>query len=237
MSMTTPYYNFDFEYYFDNFDFGAFAEEASYILAIVFVVIAAVFLVCFLANYIMESIAFYAMAKRRDINKAWLAWIPFARTWIKGAVADNYDSRTAGTDRHFRLFLLIGLVVYVLLIVSSLGSAFSIIPMLDEIESGNPESIIESVITLVFGVYSKIYSASYVYILYLAMHTIVMYKVYESVTAKLPLLFLLLSLIIPFFLSISLLCLRKKAYPEAPAEEKPLPAIPDAVQIGWYDQN
>ncbi len=233
MSMTTPSYNFESD--FGNFDMGSFAEDASYIVAIVFLVIIAVCLACMLANYIMESIALHTLAKRRNLSSPWLAWIPIARNWTKGAIADDQDKMTIGKDRHFRLFLLIGLGLYFVFTSSSIGHMFSVFPVMEQLMEEDTFEVIGSLMSTFVSVYGGMYAASYVYILYLAMHTIVMYKIYESVTTKLPLLFLLLSLIIPFFSSISLLCLRKKGYPEAVVEETP--AIPEAVQIGWYDQN
>ena len=41
--------------------------------------------------YILQALALYTIAKRRGINKPWLAWIPLVNVWILGAVSDQYQ--------------------------------------------------------------------------------------------------------------------------------------------------
>ena len=72
-------------------------------------VVAVVLLICSMvgiASYVMTSLSVYTIAKRREINNPWLAWIPVANYWIVGSIADDYDEKN-GIKRKWRLHLLI----------------------------------------------------------------------------------------------------------------------------------
>ena len=41
--------------------------------------------------YILKALALYTIAKRRNIKKPWLAWIPGVNLWVLGSVSDQYQ--------------------------------------------------------------------------------------------------------------------------------------------------
>lgn len=41
--------------------------------------------------YVLQALALYTIAKRREIKKPWLAWIPVVNVWILGSVSDQYQ--------------------------------------------------------------------------------------------------------------------------------------------------
>lgn len=41
--------------------------------------------------YLLGAWSLYTIAKRREIKKPWLAWIPFGHEWILGSLADQYQ--------------------------------------------------------------------------------------------------------------------------------------------------
>lgn len=41
--------------------------------------------------YILKALALYTIAKRRNIKKPWLAWIPVVNVWVLGSVSDQYQ--------------------------------------------------------------------------------------------------------------------------------------------------
>ncbi len=43
------------------------------------------------ACYVLQALSLYSLAKRREINKPWLAWIPLANAWILGSLSDQYQ--------------------------------------------------------------------------------------------------------------------------------------------------
>ena len=56
--------------------------------------------------YILQALALYTIAKRRGINKPWLAWIPFGSSWILGSLSDQYQYVTKRAVKNKRKALL-----------------------------------------------------------------------------------------------------------------------------------
>ena len=57
-------------------------------------------------TYILEGKALYAIARRRDIEKPWLAWVPVGKFWLLGAISDQYRYVVHGQVRNRRKLLL-----------------------------------------------------------------------------------------------------------------------------------
>ena len=43
-----------------------------------------------IAIYVLGALGLYTIAKRRQINHPWLAWVPIASGWIIGSLSDQY---------------------------------------------------------------------------------------------------------------------------------------------------
>lgn len=43
-----------------------------------------------LISYVFTAFAIYTIARRREIKKAWLAWVPVLNVWILGSISDQY---------------------------------------------------------------------------------------------------------------------------------------------------
>lgn len=43
-----------------------------------------------LISYVFSAFAIYTIAQRREIKKAWLAWVPVLNVWILGSISDQY---------------------------------------------------------------------------------------------------------------------------------------------------
>ena len=56
--------------------------------------------------YILEGKALSAIARRRGIEKPWLAWVPVAKFWLLGAISDQYRYVVHGQERNRRKLLL-----------------------------------------------------------------------------------------------------------------------------------
>ena len=59
-----------------------------------------------LATYILSSLALYTLAKRRGLNRPWLAWIPLINCWIIGSLSDQYRYVVKGEIKSKRKVLL-----------------------------------------------------------------------------------------------------------------------------------
>lgn len=56
--------------------------------------------------YVLQALALYTIAKRRGLNKPWLAWIPVVNVWTLGEIADQYQSVANGKTKKKRKVLL-----------------------------------------------------------------------------------------------------------------------------------
>ena len=79
-----------------------------------------------IAMYVFQAIGFYAIAKRRGIRHAWLAWIPFGSAWILGCISDDYKNR-CGKQQKLRVALLVLSVAMAVLMVVLLASCFGML--------------------------------------------------------------------------------------------------------------
>lgn len=72
------------------YDFGSDVEDIAGALV--------VYLISFLfsgglsiAMYVLRSLGTYTIAKRRELNHAWMAWVPVLDYWMLGSVSDQYQ--------------------------------------------------------------------------------------------------------------------------------------------------
>lgn len=56
--------------------------------------------------YVLQALALYTIAKRRQINRPWMAWIPVANLWLLGAISDQYQEVAKGKQKSRRKILL-----------------------------------------------------------------------------------------------------------------------------------
>lgn len=101
------------------------------------------------AAYILMALGLYTIAKRRNINHPWLAFIPVADLWLLGCISDQYHYVTKGQERKRRKRMLglaitelIATPVLVFLIVISAVGLFA------AASSGNAPSMGASLIVL-----------------------------------------------------------------------------------------
>ena len=60
-----------------------------------------------IASYVLTSMALFALASRRRIEKAWLSWVPILNVWIVGSLSDQYRYVVKGQHKSKRKILLI----------------------------------------------------------------------------------------------------------------------------------
>ena len=68
-----------------------------------------------IAMYVLTALGLYTMAKRRGINKAWLAWIPVVNCWLIGCISDQYRYVVKGQVKSKRRSLLILTIIQMIL--------------------------------------------------------------------------------------------------------------------------
>ena len=132
--------------------------------------------------YFSWAISLGTIAKRRQLKKRWLAWIPLANLWLLGSIADQYDYVVLGKVSNSRKDLL----RTTLALLISTGFILAILWMqarwiLEAVEAGKPPDALLWIPAkklqgnlFCFGLYFCLCA------MYLAERTDALYKVYRS---------------------------------------------------------
>ncbi len=208
-----------------------FSRELDLLLhrfAIIAVFILVLSILLILAQYIMQSAALTHIGRRRGIKQPWLVWIPIARNYGIGAIADEYDKRI-GINRRFRVLLLVFILAfYAAYMIFCAGTVEAAINLeYDYLDMGD----IFDVFGIILGAYAGMVVIVIMSLIYSALNFICLYKIYESLSPRHCVLHFILSMFIPLYMPISLLCLRNSGYPY-PEEALSLPEI---CEKGWYE--
>lgn len=100
-----------------DFSVPAFGESLAVGAAGVALAILLIFLLVMLAisivSYVLGSVGFYRIAKRRGIHHAWLAWVPVGNGWLLGSISDHYQyvAKHKVTKRR-RVLLILQLIAF-----------------------------------------------------------------------------------------------------------------------------
>lgn len=92
-----------------------------------------------LISYIFASLGYHTMAKRRGIEKAWLAWIPVGELWILGSISDRYQLQTHYRTKNKRKALLIlQVILIVLLVLLMIFVGTTVLSLIKVMQNENP---------------------------------------------------------------------------------------------------
>lgn len=152
-----------------NYDFGDLANDpavtqAAVGIGIALIIVAAIAAVIGIVLYIFQSLAFYTIAKNRNIPNPWMAWVPFCSGYLVGKIGDYYDLRDTGKSHNYALWilcLLIGAFVAPFTIILAFLSWFAIIAaavleyvcIYKFLKNVNPDSaVVMLVLSIIFSV-------------------------------------------------------------------------------------
>ena len=171
-----------YEYMFSDMDY-----EALMAIVGVLLIVALIAFVFAVVSYILSAAGVYAIAKRRGINNAWLAWIPGVNSWILGSISDQYQYVVKGKVRYNRIIL-----------ISLWGASV----LLGGITSGSTELFMNGT-SSILGLLGGGFFTSMVSIALAVFHFIALYDLYCSCNPQNGVLFLVLSIVFnitePFF--------------------------------------
>lgn len=163
----------------------------------VYIIVYAITMIASIAFYVLQSIGFYTMAKRRGIENPWLAWIPVGEAYIMGALADDYNIKARNTKtkyRHILLYLSIGAMALLVMLMPIL-----IVGILGTVESDISTLAIGPMILLLL-IYLAIIGIA---IAASVFRYISIYRIFQSCSPKNTLVYFLLTIFIsgvyPFF--------------------------------------
>ena len=155
-----------------------------------------------IATYILTSLGLYTIARRRGLQKAWLAWIPVVNCWLLGSISDQYQYVVKGETKSKRKWLLalsllkavLTLTVVVLVAVVAAGAIFR----------GPGFGMRQSITGPIMGILGVVMPLAAAHIAYLVIRFMALYDVYRSLDPSNSVLYLVLSILFsvtePFFL-------------------------------------
>lgn len=213
-------------------DLMEFLEHFGYVfvgIAVGFLLIA---LTIVLVMYIFWSVGLYAIAKRRGLRNAWLAWIPVGNHWITGSLADQYQYVAKGKIKNKRKILLIlSLASFVL------GLAFNLVSSLLVLAAAPAEGVIavSSMLGVLRSVINVVVSLAWTIFCHMAL-----YDLYCSCNPENAVVFLVLGIFFPITIPFFIFFNRKKdggMPPRKPAPQAYVPPEPayEQPQEPWHE--
>ena len=187
---------------------GLFYADVWDILLIVMLAVAAFVLTVRLVFWILGSLARFSMARRRNLDHSWLAWIPVGRDWILGSLSDQYQYLVKGCWRSLRKWLA---VTGVLAMVggstcAGLSIAGAVLEILHIEQNGYYLTlVIPTLVSVALGLISGLSS-----VVYYVLHKVALFDVYRSCDPDSAVLFLVLSIFVPVTEPFLLVYLRRK---------------------------
>jgi len=190
-----------------------FAEEMEAVLGEGFLILYAVqvmiSLLFGLTFYILQSVGYYTIAKRRQINHAWMAWVPVLNSYILGCISDQFQYVARGRNKSKRKTLLtLNIIVAVLCFAIIASSVFFVVGL---VQSGDMDALMpmQAVVwALVIGLLSMILGG--VAIADVVVRYIALYDLYTSCEPDNNVLFLVLGIFFSITEPIFIMVCRKK---------------------------
>ena len=166
----------------------------------------------FIIQYIFNGIATYNMAKRRGVSAPYTAFIPFARFFLTGKLAEQFELAQYGRTRKHSVRLVVTGSILSVSVIAFFGAffpfmnnAFTTLPMIEEGAASGVSMIYSSGLLLVLSLILMV--VSYLYVFFNAMTN---YKIFRSQNPRTCVLFTILSLVINPFSCFALFAQRKR---------------------------
>ena len=218
-------YSYDYAY--------SVGEDVSLLVLMSFYVVYYLIAIGFgIAAYILSSAGFYTIAKRRQLNHPWLAWVPVANAWIVGSLSDQYRYVKKGQTKSKRKILLtLECILAALAAAAVVVVIVEIVGIVPAVMSGREDAIYMEVMSMVLWIMLIGLGAFGVGIAHTIVRYMAMYDIYTSMDPSTNVLFLVLSILFnvtePFFV----FCNRKKDLGMPPRRE----AAQEPVQFRYLD--
>ena len=188
-------------YYYDELPITGMDEEIlATVMAILLGVLGVVLLFAFVF-WILSSLSLQAIARRRGIRKAWLAWVPIGTDWILGSISDQYRHLIQGKITARRKLLVWLNVGYAMLIIAN-----GLVQGLTEAAAHTEEQLmLWSLASMLISVARLAVSITALVFCYMSS-----YDLYRSCNPKNAVTFLVLGIIFPITQPFFYLSCRKK---------------------------
>ena len=154
----------------------------------------------------LTALALYVLARRRGLNKPWLAWIPVVNCWILGSLSDQYHYVVKGENKCKRKVLLILNLINAAigLMITILGTVLLVQIISGAAHGAGSAAMMEMVMGPLVGMMGLCLPLVGVAIAILIIRYMALYDLYKSMDPSNCVLFLVLSILVgvtePFFL-------------------------------------
>ena len=187
-----------------------------------------------IAIYIFTALSLYTIAKRRDIRRPWMAWVPVVNAWLLGSIADQYRYVAKGETKNKRKVLLILQIVSTVLVIVFFVMFF--VMMFDLVMevttfSMDEEELLMSVMGSLGGMMAMILPLCAVSIAYSIIYYMALYDIYESCDPGNKVLYLVVGIFVGIAQAIFLFICRNKDGGMPPRKD-----IPEAPRYGGQYQ-
>jgi len=222
-------YDISGEYYYEMEETGLGMILGFYIIYFL------IMLAISVGTYVLQSLGMYTIAKRRGINKPWLAWIPVGSAWIMGCISDQYRYVAKGQIKNKRKTLLtLEILVAVMAIVFGVMFGVLIMQMIayDDTMFAVDQTLEMNVIGSFAGVLGGGLVVSGLSIVLVVVQYMALYDLFTSCEPKNGALYLVLSIFVSITLPIFLFICRNKDEGMPPRKTQ-LEHIPQPPAESW----
>lgn len=85
-----------------------------------------------IANYVLGALGLSAIARRRGLQKTWMAWVPFLDARLMGTIADQYENCVMGYNGNYRKRFFVWQIVlvassFVIILISTIFAVGAIV--------------------------------------------------------------------------------------------------------------
>lgn len=196
MQYYSPYYDFDYGY---NTVPSTITGSVIGTLLVFLLVIMLAFIVSVVC-YVLMSMGLYKIAKRRNINNAFLAFIPIANSYLLGSVSDDINRTMNKTTKNATKLIIFNIAATIISIIFTPFASLSSL-----ISSMTGFAMVFSVITSLIGAVSFVVS-----VIYSVFYYISLYSIFKEYAHDKAVLYLVLSIIFYPFASLFMFLIRNK---------------------------
>ena len=189
--------------------------------------------------YVFTALSLYSIAKRREISKPWMAWIPVVNCWILGSISDQYRYVAKGETKNKRKTLLILNIISCVVAIAFL--VFFFVAIFDMVQSTmlydmDEEELVIKLLGSLGGMMGMMLPMAGISIAYAIVYYMALYDVYASCDPNNKTVYLVISILFGIAQAILLFICRNKDDGMPPRKGIPGPADPYAQRQPPYQQ-
>lgn len=164
-----------------------------------------------IASYVLQSLSFHTLARRRGIANPWLAWLPYGNYWIIGSLARDYDKQNGINRRWDKTMLTLSIVYAASYLITYIGIFVAFIIAALNVDTSTM-MLEETAVIIMLGAILLFIPVMIIAVALQTITYICLYKIFESTVPEKALKYFLISLLVPLAPSICLFICRNKGY-------------------------